>query len=102
MNKFSYLEDKNMLSGLANINSALIQLHNDIASGKCGVDEKSEHQQSVEQFIRKAGQDVPAVATVPNFNTSITRAKLMLEEPLETIEALGFILKIHGITISID
>jgi predicted HAD superfamily Cof-like phosphohydrolase len=50
---------------------------------------KSEHQQRVEEFMRKAGQDVPPVPFVPGEETLILRAKLIMEEALETINAMG-------------
>ena len=52
--------------------------------------EKSWHQQRVEQFMAKAGQNVPDRPTVPDEATCRLRAKLILEEALETVEALGF------------
>lgn len=52
--------------------------------------EKSEHQQRVEMFMAKAGQNVPPKPTIPDEATCRLRAKLILEEALETIEALGF------------
>jgi len=52
--------------------------------------EKSPHQQRVELFMAKAGQAVPDRPTVPDEATRRLRANLILEEALETIEALGF------------
>lgn len=52
--------------------------------------EKSAHQQRVEQFMAKAGQAVPDRPTIPDEATRRLRAKLILEEALETIDALGF------------
>ena len=56
---------------------------------------KSEHQQRVEAFMRPLGvkdnrQLVPARCTVPPEETRWARARLILEEALELIEALGF------------
>lgn len=51
---------------------------------------KTEHQQQVEEFMRKAGQDVPEVPTVPDVETRRLRASLIYEEAMETIAALGF------------
>lgn len=48
------------------------------------------HQQRIETFMKKAGQDVPASSTIPNEVVRKLRASLILEEALETIEALGF------------
>lgn len=50
---------------------------------------KSQHQQRVEQFMLRAGQDVPSKPTLPDAATCLARAKLHLEETLETIVALG-------------
>lgn len=50
----------------------------------------SEHQQRVAEFMRLAGQSVPATFTVPDVETRRLRARLIFEEALETIEALGF------------
>ena len=43
------------------------------------------HQASVELFMQLAGQEVPAVPTVPDEATRILRAKIIWEEALETI-----------------
>jgi predicted HAD superfamily Cof-like phosphohydrolase len=50
---------------------------------------RTPHQQRVEEFMRNAGQDVPDEPTIPDSKTLILRAKLILEEALETVEALG-------------
>lgn len=50
---------------------------------------KSQHQQRVEEFMRRAGQDVPSKPTLPDAETCLARAKLHLEETLEVIAALG-------------
>jgi predicted HAD superfamily Cof-like phosphohydrolase len=50
---------------------------------------KTEHQQRVELLMRKANQPAPAVPTPPDASTAVLRASLILEEALETIEALG-------------
>jgi predicted HAD superfamily Cof-like phosphohydrolase len=49
-----------------------------------------DHQQRVEQFMKLAGQDVPAEPTMPDGPTRLLRAKLILEEAIETVHALGF------------
>jgi predicted HAD superfamily Cof-like phosphohydrolase len=46
---------------------------------------KSYHQQQVESFMLRAGQEVPLVPTEPSPEVRILRAKLILEEALETI-----------------
>lgn len=52
--------------------------------------EKSPHQQRVEQFMALANQEVPGKPTIPDEKTRRFRAKIILEEALETIEGLGF------------
>lgn len=52
--------------------------------------EKSDHQLRVEDFMRKAGQEVPDKPTIPSEEVRLLRAKLILEEAVETIHALGF------------
>jgi hypothetical protein len=51
---------------------------------------KSRHQKCVERFMELAGQEVPFQPTIPDEKTRLLRSKLILEEALETIEALGF------------
>lgn len=55
---------------------------------------KSTHQQRVEMFMAKAGQNVPAKPTLPDEPTRFLRAKLTLEEAIETINALGYAVKV--------
>ncbi len=49
----------------------------------------TEHQQRIAEFMAKAGQDLPLAPVIPNANTRILRAKLILEEAFETVRALG-------------
>ena len=51
---------------------------------------KTEHQQRIEKMMDKMGQDVPAHPTIPDEGTRLLRAKLIMEEALETVRALGF------------
>lgn len=51
---------------------------------------KSKHQQRVEEFMLLARQEVPDKPTIPSKEVRELRAKLILEEALETIQALGF------------
>jgi predicted HAD superfamily Cof-like phosphohydrolase len=51
---------------------------------------KSEHQKRVEELMRRAGQAVPTKPGIPSLEVRRLRAKLILEEAMETIEALGF------------
>lgn len=47
------------------------------------------HYDRVKEFMQKADQDTPDTLTVPDAVTRMLRAKLILEEALETIGALG-------------
>lgn len=49
----------------------------------------TEHAQRVAKFMRLAGQEIPEKPTVPSADVRILRAKLILEEALETVNALG-------------
>jgi predicted HAD superfamily Cof-like phosphohydrolase len=53
------------------------------------IQQKSYHQQQVEAFMLRAGQKVPVVPSTPSPEDRVLRARLILEEALETIEALG-------------
>jgi predicted HAD superfamily Cof-like phosphohydrolase len=57
---------------------------------------KTDHQRRVEQFMMLAHQDLPAHPTLPNESILRLRATLILEEALETIQALGFAVKRDG------
>lgn len=50
----------------------------------------SPHYQRVVKFMQLAGQVVSLTPTTPDHDIRLLRAKLILEEALETIEALGF------------
>lgn len=50
---------------------------------------RSKHQQAIDTLMRKAEQELPTVPRIPSEEVRILRAKLLLEEALETIEALG-------------
>jgi len=52
--------------------------------------DKSAHQLRVEEFMRRAGQPVAERPALPSENIRSLRARLILEEALETVEALGF------------
>ena len=54
------------------------------------VRDKTGHQQRIEQFMRGCKQEVPMVPTIPSQKIRLLRARLILEEALETVEALGF------------
>lgn len=50
----------------------------------------SDHQLRIERFMHLAGQEVPDRPTMPSLQVRELRARLILEETLETIKALGF------------
>lgn len=52
--------------------------------------EKSFHQQRVENFMELAKQDIPKSPVMPDESIRKLRAKLILEESLETVRDLGF------------
>ena len=47
------------------------------------------HYKRVQAFMQKAGQQTPQRVTVPDEATRVLRAKLIVEEALETVRALG-------------
>lgn len=51
--------------------------------------DKSGHQKRIEDFMRKAGQDVLTQPCLPTADVRLLRAKLIFEEAMETIFALG-------------
>lgn len=56
---------------------------------------KTAHQQRVEKFMEKAGQELPPKPVVPSESVRLLRAKLIFEEALETIQALGIDLELR-------
>lgn len=56
-----------------------------------GVDYRrtSDHYERVKELMEKAGQIVRSVPTIPEPHERVLRAKLILEEAIETCEALG-------------
>ena len=46
--------------------------------------------------MQKVGQDTPEGAVIPDEKTRILRAKLILEEALETVAALGVAVHVNG------
>lgn len=50
---------------------------------------KTPHQKRIEKFMKLAKQNLPEVPTMPDEKTRVLRAKLIFEEALETIKALG-------------
>lgn len=57
---------------------------------------KSEHQRRVEEFMRLANQAVPPKPIVPSREIRHLRAKIILEEAIETIHGLGFNICLTG------
>ena len=55
----------------------------------------SPHQLRVIDFMRKAGQEVPVDPGIPDMDVRMLRAKLILEEAMETITALGIDLNVR-------
>jgi len=51
---------------------------------------RTHFQQRVDEFMRKAGQELPSSPVVPDLETRQLRATLIMEEVLETVRALGF------------
>ena len=45
------------------------------------------HQQRVEEFMAKAEQDLPDTPTIPDEEARLLRARLIMEEAMETIQA---------------
>lgn len=54
------------------------------------------HYNRIKEFMQKAGQATPEGAIKPDAETRILRAKLILEEALETVEALGVTVQVGG------
>lgn len=57
---------------------------------------KTSHQKRVERFMRLAGQTVPETVSIPDVETRILRAKLIMEEAMETVKAMGIRLFCDG------
>ncbi|MCY4158902.1 MAG: hypothetical protein OXE92_04165 [Bacteroidetes bacterium] len=49
----------------------------------------TKHYQRVKTFMENAGQDTPTKVVIPDATTRLLRARLILEEALETVQALG-------------
>jgi len=57
---------------------------------------KTPHQKLVELFMYRACQAVPEAPCIPDASVRSLRARLILEEALETIAALGCTLQVNG------
>jgi predicted HAD superfamily Cof-like phosphohydrolase len=51
---------------------------------------KTPHQERIERFMMLAGQEVPASPVMPDPKIRKLRARLILEEALETLKGLGY------------
>ncbi len=51
---------------------------------------KTAHQQRIEEFMRKIPQAIPDAPCIPSEEVRLLRAKLIMEEALETVYSLGF------------
>jgi predicted HAD superfamily Cof-like phosphohydrolase len=54
----------------------------------------SPHFRRVRTFMQKASQSTPIRATFPDDKTRLLRARLLLEEVMETVEALGVTMRV--------
>ena len=62
----------------------------------------TEHYQRVKTFMEKVGQSTPTEVVVPDERTRLLRARLILEEALETVHALGISVRVKGNPIEIN
>ena len=60
------------------------------------------HYQRVRSFMEKAGQETPTEIVVPDEHTRLLRARLILEEAIETVNALGITVKVPEGELEID
>ena len=54
------------------------------------------HYRRIRQFMQHAGQETPSQTTIPDEETRLLRARLILEEALETVHALGVSVHVGG------
>lgn len=57
---------------------------------------RSGHQHRIDEFMRLAKQELPKVPCVPSNEVLRLRAKLILEEALETVRAMGIVVTRRG------
>jgi len=62
----------------------------------------TKHYQRVKTFMEKAGQTTPKSITTPDASTRLLRARLILEEALETVQALGITIRLGGDEVLIE
>lgn len=60
---------------------------------------QSEHQHRIELLMKLAGQTVQEQPILPDSKVLELRARLILEECLETIKALGFVIEVYSPTL---
>lgn len=60
------------------------------------ITQKSMHQQNIEILMEGAKQKIPSKPTIPDKKVRELRARLILEEALETIDALGIAVSVNG------
>jgi len=60
------------------------------------------HYKRVKAFMEKAGQATPQNVTIPDDHTRVLRARLILEEALETVQALGISVQVKNEDVTID
>ena len=54
------------------------------------------HYTRVREFMQKVGQETPSSPVIPDERTRLLRAKLILEEAIETIRAMGVEVRLRG------
>lgn len=62
----------------------------------------TQHYQRVQDFMQKAGQATPDQMSVPDEQTRLLRARLILEEALETVHALGISIQVMDEDVTIE
>ena len=56
---------------------------------------KTDHQKRVVELMRRAGQELPGKPMIPSLAVRQLRANIILEETLETLDGLGFAVKLN-------
>lgn len=87
------LAEEERLKGIMGGKPKMNRLSEGLANSATSFDRcrQTTHQKRVEQFMCLAGQTIPNRPTMPDLKTRKLRASLILEEALETIQALGMI-----------
>ncbi len=62
----------------------------------------TDHYGRVKAFMKKAAQSTPSSVVIPDASTRELRARLILEEALETVKALGVSLKFQNQSVTIE